>query len=91
MAKINYSKKDILDEDEFHPEYAKEKISIWLDEKIVDEFRKRAKATGAKYQSLMNQALKEAAFPPKEKNLDEIIDKLESASKELKSYKRKAS
>ncbi len=81
MGKIKNAYKDLLSEDEFHPKFAKEKISIWLDEDVVDQFRKQAQETGAKYQSVINQVLRKAVFPPaKSKPLDKIIHKLETAT-----------
>ena len=91
MGKIEFAERNKLACDEFDPKFAKEKISIWLDEDIVDEFRKKAKETGAKYQSMINSVLREAAFPPEIRRLDEIISELETATNELKHYKRNAS
>jgi uncharacterized protein (DUF4415 family) len=53
-----------LDADEFSPAHAKERISIWIDEWVVDAFRERARAQGAKYQTLVNEALRESVKKP---------------------------
>ena len=56
--KVKYGKSDLLDEDEFHAKYAKERISIWIDEEVINAFRERANEENAKYQTLINQALR---------------------------------
>lgn len=73
-SKIKYSPKDILTEADFDKSKIKERITIWLDEEVVDAFRKRAKLEGSKYQALINQALKEALQKP---SLLERIERLE--------------
>jgi uncharacterized protein (DUF4415 family) len=88
MEKIKLAKKNILAPDEFDTKYAKEKISIWIDEDVLDEFRKSAKENNKKYQSLINEVLRNYAFAPKNKNLSKILDKLESAAKELRQLKK---
>lgn len=72
--KINYNKTDVLGPDEFDPKKAKERITIWLDEEVLDGFRKRAKAEGTGYQTLVNQALREAYRRP---SLVERVERLE--------------
>lgn len=85
MAKIKLSKKDKIDSDEFSSKYAKERISIWIDEDVLDEFRKTAAAKNGKYQTLINEVLRAYAFSPKNKKLDKVLSKMEIAMKELKS------
>jgi predicted DNA binding CopG/RHH family protein len=75
--KINYGKKDLLAKDTFNPATAKERITIWLDEETLDVFRKRALAEGTKYQSLVNQALREAARRPS------LVERVENLEKKL--------
>lgn len=87
MGKIKLTKKNLISTDEFEPKYAKERISIWIDEDVLDEFRKIAKDNDKKYQTLINEVLKNYAFAPKNKNLDKILTKLESAAKELRNIK----
>jgi len=87
MEKTKLSKKNNLDPDEFDKKYAKERISIWLDEEVIDEFRKIAKKNNTKYQTLINEVLKNFAFAPKNKNLEKAIGKIESAAKELRQMK----
>jgi len=58
--KISYGTKDILQPGDLNPTHIKEKITIWLDQDIVDEFRERAThVPGGKYQRLINDALRE--------------------------------
>ena len=87
MGKIKLTKKNIISSDEFEQKYAKERISIWIDEDVLDEFRKIAKDNGKKYQTLINEVLKSYAFAPKNKNIDKILSKLENATKELRNIK----
>lgn len=72
--KINYGKKNLIEADDFDPKNVKERITIWIDEDVLDGFRKRAKAEGAKYQALVNQALREAVRKP---SLVERVERLE--------------
>ena len=87
MAKIKLSKKDTLDSDEFDPKYSKERISIWIDEDVLDEFRKIAKENNKKYQTLINETLRNYAFAPKNKSIEKILTKIENATKELRHIK----
>lgn len=72
--KIEYSEKDVLTDADFDKSQAKERITIWIDEEVLDGFRDRAKEEGAKYQALINQALREAIKKP---SLLERIERLE--------------
>jgi hypothetical protein len=40
--------------------YMKKRITIYLDEDIVDAFKERAEETGAGYQTMINETLKES-------------------------------
>lgn len=86
MAKIKLSKKNTIPADEFEPKYAKERISIWIDEDILDEFRNLARKGNTKYQSLINEVLRTYAFSPRTRNVEKIIAKIETAIKELKQF-----
>ena len=72
--KIEYSDKDVLTDADFDKSQAKERITIWIDEEILDGFRDCAKDESAKYQALINQALLEAIKKP---SLLERIERLE--------------
>lgn len=87
MAKIKLAKKSIIANDEFDSKYAKERISIWIDEDVLDEFRKMAKDNNKKYQTLINEVLRNYALTPKNKNLEKILAKIENATKELRHIK----
>lgn len=87
MSKIKLSKKNSIAPDEFETKYAKEKISIWIDEDVLDEFRKIAKDNNKKYQTLINEVLRNYALAPKNKNIEKILAKIESATKELRHIK----
>lgn len=84
MAKIKLSKKNSISPDEFDPKNSKERISIWIDEDVLDEFKDLARKNNSKYQSLINEVLRAYAFSSKNKNVDKIIAKIETAIKELK-------
>lgn len=87
MSKIKLSKRNAIPPDEFEAKYAKEKISIWIDEDVLDEFRKIAKDNNKKYQTLINEVLRNYVLAPKNKNIEKILAKIESATKELRHIK----
>lgn len=64
----------MLPDDEFDPRNIKERITMFVDQDILDHFRKRAKKNGGKYQTMINQALREAMSKP---SLEERIEALE--------------
>jgi len=72
-----FSDKDILAEDEFDPKHGKERITILVDQQVVDAFRARAAAQGEKYQALMREALRESIFG------NDIIKRLEALEKKV--------
>ena len=41
------------------PQKGKSRISIYLDDRVIEEFRKRAEAAGRGYQTMINDALRE--------------------------------
>ena len=84
MAKIKLSKKNAISPDEFESKYAKERISIWLDEDLLDEIRKIAKDNNKKYQTLINEILRAYAFSSKSKNINKVINKINQAIDDLK-------
>lgn len=53
------------------PNSGKTRITIYLDDAILAEFRERAKEEGTGYQTLINQALKEYLMDGAEKPLTE--------------------
>ena len=77
-ADIKFGKKDLLAEDEFDPKYGKERITILLDQQVVDAFRKRAQEEGKKYQALMRDSLKAAIFKNEKSDLEKRLEKVEA-------------
>ena len=77
--KISYGKVD-LSEDEFEPQNVKERITIFIDQDILDGFRSKAKVEKTKYQTLINQALREACQNP---SLEDRVEALEKTLKKL--------
>lgn len=45
----------------------KTRITIMLDDEIIEAFRARAEATGSGYQTLINSVLRESVFSSKDK------------------------
>jgi len=41
------------------PQKGKSRISIYLDDRVIEEFRKRAEVAGRGYQTMINDALRE--------------------------------
>jgi uncharacterized protein (DUF4415 family) len=72
-AKIEYGSVELAP-DEFDKKHAKERITIWLDEEVVDGFRERADQENTRYQTLINQALREALGKP---SLAARVEKIE--------------
>jgi uncharacterized protein (DUF4415 family) len=61
----------------FEPKNVKERITIFIDQDIVNDFRKRAESAGSKYQTLINQALRDFISKPSvEERLKRIERKL---------------
>jgi len=77
--KISYGKVEIPD-DAFEPKNVKERITIMVDQDVLDSYRKKASKTGDKYQSLINRTLREALVAP---NLEERVEILERKIKKL--------
>ncbi len=77
MSKINYGKKNLRIQEDFEPKNAKERISIWVDEQLVDAFRERARVENSKYQTLMNEALRQFINKPS------LIERVERIEKKL--------
>jgi uncharacterized protein (DUF4415 family) len=75
---IKYGEKDLLEADEFDPQYGKERITLFLDQQVVDAFRSQAKASGVKYQTLIREALRELIYQDPKNNLEDRLKKLEA-------------
>jgi uncharacterized protein (DUF4415 family) len=77
--KIKYGKVDIPDE-EFQPRNVKERITIMIDQDILDAFKAKAAETGDKYQSLINRTLREALTRP---SLEDRVERIEKRLKKM--------
>lgn len=51
------------------PSSGKTRITIMLDNAVIDAFREKAESSGTGYQTLINVALREAILDPKDKPL----------------------
>ncbi len=63
--KIDFSETDKLSDDEFAPENIKVRITTYIDKDILDKLREEAAESGKKYQSLLNEKLRETVFEEK--------------------------
>ena len=59
-AKIKYGKKDLLIEDDLDPKNHKVRITSFIDGDILVELKARAEQQGTRYQTLLNQLLRQA-------------------------------
>lgn len=71
---IKYGKVE-LDADEFDMKYRKIRVTMMVDQDIVDALRAEAVKKHVGYQTLMNQKLREVTFG--EKNLEKRLEALE--------------
>ncbi len=55
------------------PSKGKSRITIYIDDAILDEFRRRAEEAGTGYQTMINDALKEHLDEISEKNVTESM------------------
>jgi hypothetical protein len=53
-----------LDDDEFDPKYVKIRVTTFIDLEVVEALKKKAKTSKSKYQTLLNQILREAVLSP---------------------------
>lgn len=74
---IVFGDKDLLEVDEFDTKFGEERITLLLDQQVVDAFRKKAKSNGQKYQTLMREALRDFIFKTSKFDLEERLKKLE--------------
>ena len=67
MAKrndVSYGKNDLVDTD-MSPQEAKLKVTIYLDGDLLLEIRRQAKRAGKKYQTLINESLRDVFIAQK--------------------------
>ncbi len=75
---IKFGGKDLLAVDEFDPKYGKERITLFIDQQVVDAFRSLAEKRGDKYQALMREALRGLVYSDsKVDSLEKRISKIE--------------
>jgi uncharacterized protein (DUF4415 family) len=75
--KIKYGKVDLIPDDAFEPKNVKERVTMFVDQDVVNEFRKWAsQMPGGKYQTLMNQALRRFAFGAEENEFEQRLNTL---------------
>ncbi len=72
--KLSYGQVEIP-EDAFDAKNIKERITIMIDQDILDQYRLRAQKTGDKYQSLINRTLREALEQPSLEKRIELIER----------------
>lgn len=76
--KVKYGKKDLIPDDAFHPKNVKERVTMFVDEDVVNEFRKWAsQMPGGKYQTLMNQALRRFVFGAEENEFEQRLHSID--------------
>ena len=76
--KINYGKKDLIPSDAFEPKNVKERVTMFVDQDVVNEFRKWAsEMAGGKYQTLMNQALRRFTFGAEENEFEKKLNAID--------------
>ncbi|MCY4643849.1 MAG: BrnA antitoxin family protein [Bacteriovoracales bacterium] len=73
---IKLSKKNVLANDEFDPKYGKERITIFLDQQVVNAFREMASADKG-YQTLIREALRDYIFGSTPNDITSRLDRLE--------------
>lgn len=74
INKLKFTKKDVLSEDEFSREKTKVRITTFLDLDVLTELKKRAASSGWKYQTLLNQMVRESLF--KEKSIEHDLNRI---------------
>ena len=76
-AKIKYGKKDLLNESDLDPKNHKVRITSFIDGDVLVELKARAEQQGTKYQTLLNQLLRQALKDSK--SMSERLQRLEEA------------
>ena len=59
-GKIKFGKKDLLNESDLDPKNHKVRITSFIDGDVLAELKARAEQQGTKYQTLLNQLLRQA-------------------------------
>ena len=84
--KIVYSKKDKLSEDEFEKKNTKVRITTFIDVDIVEKLKEEAAVSGKKYQTLLNEKLREMVLEEEtiKSTLSDINKRLTKVEKRIK-------
>jgi len=84
--KIIYSKKDKLSEDEFEKKNTKVRITTFIDIDIVEKLKEEAAVKGKKYQTLLNEKLREIVLEEEtiKSTLSDINKRLTKVEKRIK-------
>jgi uncharacterized protein (DUF4415 family) len=84
--KIIYSKKDKLTEDEFEKKNTKVRITTFIDIDIVEKLKEAAAVSGKKYQTLLNEKLREIVLEEEtiKSTLSDINKRLTKVEKRIK-------
>lgn len=76
-GKVKHGKRDLLNENYLDPKNHKVRITSFIDGDILSELKLRAEQQGTKYQTLLNQLLRQALKDSE--SLAERLKKLEDA------------
>ena len=74
------------------PKNVKEKISIWIDQDVLDKVREAAHKNGEKYQPLINRILRQVFSPDDSlspKTIEDVMAQLHALWNEIGALKRK--
>ena len=84
--KIVYSRKDKLSEDEFEKKNTKVRITTFIDVDIVEKLKEEAAVSGKKYQTLLNEKLREIVLEEEtiKSTLSDINKRLTKVEKRIK-------
>jgi len=81
---INYGKKELLADEDFEPKNIKVRINTYIDLDVIDALKKEAKRNGEKYQTLLNQKLREIVLDDKITTIKDIERRLKKVENLLK-------
>ena len=72
-TKAGYSKKNVLDHDEFDPKHARFRVTMFIELRVLEIIRKEAKEKGLPYQTYINQLLREHVSGNDDMRIREIV------------------
>ena len=71
--KKSYSKKDMLDKDEFDPKHARFRVTMYVDLPVLEKIRDEAKDKSLPYQTYINQILRQHVLKDQEERIRQIV------------------